>query len=114
MYNPGQTNIIRTTIIFPFSLLGSKKRILKPNCFTLKNNVMETTGTWYKVTRAQFVVYTDPETGKIISRNLVMLEGGSCRVFQYPQDSPKMMLLKAGDSLKIEGSPRTGKIVMTK
>ncbi len=75
---------------------------------------METTDTWYKITRAQFLIYTDPETGRIISRNLVMMEGGVCRIFEYPQDTPQMMLLKVGDSLKIEGSPRTGRILMTK
>lgn len=75
---------------------------------------METTSRWYKIIRAQFVIYTDPETGKIISRNLVMLEGGTCRIFEYPQNSIRKMLLKVGDSLKIAGNPHDGEIEMTK
>ena len=75
---------------------------------------METTSRWYKITRAQFVIYTDPETGKIISRNLIMLEGGACRIFEYPQDGVQMMLLKTGDSLKIEGSSHSGPVIMVK
>lgn len=75
---------------------------------------METTSRWYKITRAQFVIYTDPENGKIISRNLVMLEGGACRIFEYPQDSAQMMLLKPGDSVKIENSPHTGQVLLVK
>lgn len=75
---------------------------------------METTSRWYKITRAQFVIYTDPETGKIISRNLIMLEGGACRIFEYPRDGVQMMLLKTGDSLKIEGSSYSGPVVMFK
>ncbi len=75
---------------------------------------METTSRWYKIIRAQFVIYTDPETGKIISRNLVMFEGGASRVFEYPQDSIRLMLLKVGDSLKIKGTPYEGEIEMTK
>ncbi len=31
---------------------------------------------WYEIVRAQPAIYTDPETGKIITRNLIMLEGG--------------------------------------
>ena len=69
---------------------------------------------WYKVVRAQFVIYTDSETGKVISRNLVMLEGCVYRTFEYPQDGAKLMLLKVGDSVKIEGSPHSGKVVMIK
>ena len=75
---------------------------------------METTSRWYKITRAQFVIYTDPETGKIISRNLIMLEGGACRIFEYPRDGVQMMLLKTGDSLKIEGSSHSGTVIMVK
>ncbi len=75
---------------------------------------METNARWYKITRARFVIYTDPETGKIISRNLVMLEGGICRIFEYPQDDVRMMLLNVGDSLKIEGSPYAGSVEMVK
>ncbi len=75
---------------------------------------METTAKWYKVVRAQFVIYTDPETGRIISRNLIMLEGSIHRIFEYPKDGERLMLLKVGDSVRIEGSPYSGEIVMTK
>lgn len=75
---------------------------------------METTAKWYKVVRAQFVNYTDPESGKNISRNLVMLEGSVYRAFEYPKDSIQLMLVKVGDSLKIEGSPHTGNILMVR
>lgn len=75
---------------------------------------METTAKWYKVVRAQFVIYTDPETGKNISRNLIMLEGSVYRSFEYPKDGIKLMLVKVGDSLQIEGSPHTGNILMAR
>ena len=67
---------------------------------------------WYKIIRANLVTYTDVTTNVVISRNLVMLEGGTTRYFEYPQASIREMLLKEGDRLKIEGSPLDGKVVM--
>ncbi len=69
---------------------------------------------WYEIVRAQPAIYTDPETGKIITRNLIMLEGGVYRTFEYPKDGIKRMLLKVGDKVKIEGTPQDGPIVLVR
>ena len=68
---------------------------------------------WYKIVKAQHVIYTDPETGQIVSRNLVMIEGGIYRTFEYPKDGIKRYLLKAGDHVLIEGDdPHNAPVVL--
>lgn len=75
---------------------------------------MDTNAKWYEVVRAQHAIYTDPETGKIVSRNLLMLQGCIYRTFEYPKDGIKKYLLKAGDHVQIEGNPHDGKILMVR
>ena len=75
---------------------------------------METKAKWYEVVRAQHAIYTDPETGKIISRNLIMLQGCVYRTFEYPKDGIKAYLLKVGDKVQVEGNAHDGKIVMVR
>ena len=75
---------------------------------------METNAKWYEVVRAQHAIYTDPETGKIISRNLLMLQGGVYRTFEYPKDGIKRYLLQVGDRVLIEGSAHDGNILMVR
>ena len=67
---------------------------------------------WYRVLRAQHAIYTDPETGEIKSKNVVLLFGGVYRTFEYPQDGARRYLLKEGDEVLIEGSPHEGKIIL--
>lgn len=67
---------------------------------------------WYKVLRAQTAIYTDPETGKTVSKNVVLLFGGVYRTFEYPQDGARCYLLKEGDEVLIEGSPHERKIIL--
>ena len=67
---------------------------------------------WYKVVRAQHAIYTDPETGIIVSRNIVMLFGGVYRTFEYPKDGARRYLLKVGDEIQIEGDPHSGDVVL--
>ena len=65
----------------------------------------------YKVLSAEHAIYTDPETGKIISENVVVLSYGIYRTFRYPECGPRCYLLKEGDTIQIEGNPAEGKVL---
>jgi hypothetical protein len=71
-------------------------------------------GKWYKVVKARKAIYTDPDTGKIVSANVVKFNSAETCIYEFPQCGIDKYLLEEGDVIQFDGNSPDGQIVRTK